>query len=29
MGMSAKDPGYGEMVHLGREYHEQQREDYD
>ena len=28
-GMSANDPGYDEMVRLGREYRESQREEYD
>lgn len=27
--MSANDPGFDEMIRLGREYREQQREDYD
>jgi len=29
VGMSKDDPGFDEMVRLGREYREQQREDYD
>jgi hypothetical protein len=29
VGSAANDPGFDEMVRLGREYREQQREDYD
>ena len=29
VGMSVNDPGYEEMVRLGREYRESQREEYD
>ena len=29
VGMSTDDPDYDEMCRLGREYREQQREDYD